>query len=96
LASETAPTTREPASFRHDRDEATAVFEAFASKLRNGGLLPQALARFDGFHTNIAASGMCEAGRIRHHLMNRLPRRNGTVLIVGFQARGVSSWVSNG
>ncbi|MGL5139677.1 MAG: MBL fold metallo-hydrolase RNA specificity domain-containing protein [Beijerinckiaceae bacterium] len=48
----------------------------------------KALARFHGFHVIIAASGMCEAGRIRHHLMNWLPRPKGTVLIVGFQARG--------
>ena len=36
----------------------------------------------------ISASGMCEGGRILHHLANSLGDRRNMVLIVGFQAEG--------
>ena len=34
----------------------------------------------------ISASGMCEAGRIRHHIKNNITNPRSTILIVGYQA----------
>jgi metallo-beta-lactamase family protein len=46
----------------------------------------KALNEFDGPCIIISASGMCEAGRILHHLRNSIENPRNCVLIVGYQA----------
>ena len=79
--------TRYAKSLEHGEE----VLEAFSSPLLRATVSvdeSKAIARFSGFHIIVAASGMCEAGRIRHHLKNNLWKPQATVLLVGFQAEG--------
>ena len=47
----------------------------------------KALAASAGPHIIISASGMCEAGRILHHLREGIEDPRNTILIVGYQAQ---------
>ena len=47
-----------------------------------------ALNRREGPFVVIAASGMCESGRVRHHLKHGASDPRNTIMIVGFQAQG--------
>ena len=52
---------------------------------------PEDSMRINGIRAGaviVAASGMCEAGRVRHHLRHNLPRDECAVVFTGFQARG--------
>lgn len=46
------------------------------------------LDRLRGWHVILAASGMCDAGRVRKHLKRLLWRGEATVLLCGYQATG--------
>ena len=48
----------------------------------------QAINRIKGGAIIIAGSGMCNGGRIRHHLRQNLPDARNHVVFVGFQAQG--------
>ncbi len=76
-------------------DEARALFAAgqFREQLSNLRLCPtaddsRALNDVEGPCMIIAGAGMCNGGRIVHHLRHNLPDPNTTVLLVGFQAAG--------
>lgn len=48
----------------------------------------KALNKIQGGAIIISASGMCEAGRVVHHLLWNLPHKKNAVIITGFQAYG--------
>ncbi len=64
-----------PISFQGLRLSVTAE----QSRAINFDLIPKVI---------ISSSGMCEAGRIRHHLKHNLWKENSTILFVGYQAEG--------
>lgn len=47
----------------------------------------KALNSYDGPMMIISSSGMCEAGRVLHHLLNNIENPNNIVLIVGYAAQ---------
>lgn len=72
-------------------EEGRAVKRALRSPLLNyteTGEQSRRIAEVEGFHIVIAGSGMCDAGRIRHHLKRWLWSPEATVLLTGFQAEG--------
>ncbi len=76
-------------------EEATALLDAGINPLLFEGLhltTTSDESKAINFNKNpkviLSASGMCEAGRIRHHLKHNLWRSDSTILFVGYQAQG--------
>ena len=76
-------------------EEAQALDEAGDAPLEFPGLRltrsveeSKELNRMDGPAVIISASGMCTAGRIKHHLKNNIGDSANTILFVGYQAGG--------
>ncbi|MHA1158903.1 MAG: MBL fold metallo-hydrolase RNA specificity domain-containing protein, partial [Alphaproteobacteria bacterium] len=75
----------------HELDLGDELLRAFQSKhlrFTESASDSKSINRLDGFFIVISASGMCDAGRIRHHLEHRLWRADTTVLMAGYQAQG--------
>jgi metallo-beta-lactamase family protein len=74
--------TKEVFAWQHAHPEAMRiVFTRNAEESR-------ALNALHGGAVILAGSGMCEAGRVKHHLKHNLWRKECSVVIVGFQAQG--------
>jgi metallo-beta-lactamase family protein len=76
-------------------DEAKKLIEEGDNPLDFEGLIfsesPEDSARINKIQSGalvISASGMCEAGRIKHHLKHNLWRKECSIVFVGYQAEG--------
>lgn len=76
-------------------DEAKALVDSGVNPIRFPGLRTAVTSdesKMINFSSKplviISASGMCEAGRIRHHLKHNLWRADSTILFVGYQVPG--------
>lgn len=93
LAAEaTRITRRHPECFDDETREVYAWQEshpnAFRILVTSGVEESMALNALKGGAILLAGSGMCDAGRIKHHLKHNLWRRESSIVIVGFQAQG--------
>lgn len=76
-------------------DEASNLLESGDNPLEFEGLAftksPEESAKINKIKSGaiiISASGMCEAGRIKHHLKHNLWRKESSIVFVGYQAEG--------
>jgi metallo-beta-lactamase family protein len=72
------------ATFKWYKDNIGAVDLRFIADVEES----KALNKVKGGAIIISASGMCDAGRVVHHLASNLPRAQNAIIITGFQAFG--------
>ncbi len=71
-----------------DRSEDGHLFSTGDFRLTETVEQSKAISRVHGGAVILAGSGMCDAGRVKHHLKDHLWRHDSTVLFVGYQAPG--------
>src|SRR5690606_29628081 len=89
LASKVTGVYRKYAKMFHDVElDADELFNDSRFRIIESVEESKAINNIRGGAIIMSASGMADAGRIKHHLRNNLIRANATVLFVGYQAPG--------
>lgn len=76
------------AQMRHLMQKHESPFEFDGLKFTESTQESKAINAIKGTVIVIAGSGMCTAGRIKHHLANNIARPESTIMFVGYQAVG--------
>lgn len=75
-------------TFRDFLDKKKSPFYFKEIKYTESVEASKAINKFKGSCIIIAASGMCQAGRIKHHLKNHMGDPKNLIIVIGFMAQG--------